>query len=397
MLAGVCSGIGQRFNIDPNLVRIAVVVLSFFGGVGIAGYLAGLAVMPRQGNELAPVSRVLPFTRTWPFPVLAGVFFAVFMAAIGIANGSFSISFFPVAVVALVCYLVAKKSKRTKRLNAAVEPTPFERAAVAWQQRVAEHQAESMGLTPSYSPAPASFITPSPLPPEVPAVIPKRRPGWALAIGLSCVGVAGLIILAGHRFPPVAYAAVITLSLGLALLWTARTGRPKAMIGVAVASVMVTGLFGLLEMQRNGHIGWPLAVPEPVPAVAYPVGYSQSFADEAPDELEVTGVDEGYDFSELELDSDAQTKITANISNLTVRLPENIGYKVTWKVIAGEYNEIGADGEFYERQISVEGESDDSSVAGLSIDGKLSRLIEDQPTLTLVIEMRAGSLTVVRP
>ena len=38
MLAGVCGGIGEYFDIDPTLVRLAWVVLGFCGGVGIWAY-----------------------------------------------------------------------------------------------------------------------------------------------------------------------------------------------------------------------------------------------------------------------------------------------------------------------------------------------------------------------
>ena len=35
MLAGVCGGIGEFFDIDPTIVRLAWVILGFCGGVGI--------------------------------------------------------------------------------------------------------------------------------------------------------------------------------------------------------------------------------------------------------------------------------------------------------------------------------------------------------------------------
>jgi len=35
MLAGVCGGLAHTLGIDPIVLRVAVVVLSFFGGAGI--------------------------------------------------------------------------------------------------------------------------------------------------------------------------------------------------------------------------------------------------------------------------------------------------------------------------------------------------------------------------
>ena len=39
MICGVCGGIGEYFNIDPTLVRLAWVIFSFMGGSGILAYI----------------------------------------------------------------------------------------------------------------------------------------------------------------------------------------------------------------------------------------------------------------------------------------------------------------------------------------------------------------------
>jgi len=49
MIAGVCAGIAEYFNIDPTLVRLLwafVTILSF--GVGIFAYLVAWIVIPRK-------------------------------------------------------------------------------------------------------------------------------------------------------------------------------------------------------------------------------------------------------------------------------------------------------------------------------------------------------------
>ncbi|MBI5027727.1 MAG: PspC domain-containing protein, partial [Actinobacteria bacterium] len=42
MLGGVCAGLARRWQLDPNLLRIALVVLSVFGGLGLVAYGSGL-------------------------------------------------------------------------------------------------------------------------------------------------------------------------------------------------------------------------------------------------------------------------------------------------------------------------------------------------------------------
>lgn len=45
MISGVCNGIGQYFNIDPNLVRLGAVI---FGctGAGIVAYIIAAIILP---------------------------------------------------------------------------------------------------------------------------------------------------------------------------------------------------------------------------------------------------------------------------------------------------------------------------------------------------------------
>ena len=45
-IAGVCGGLGQYFELDPVLFRVAFLVLAFAGGLGILLYLALWLVVP---------------------------------------------------------------------------------------------------------------------------------------------------------------------------------------------------------------------------------------------------------------------------------------------------------------------------------------------------------------
>jgi len=46
MIDGVCGGVAEYLGIDPTLVRIAFVLLLFYGGLGLVLYLIGLILMP---------------------------------------------------------------------------------------------------------------------------------------------------------------------------------------------------------------------------------------------------------------------------------------------------------------------------------------------------------------
>ncbi len=47
-LDGVCAGIGEYFDIDPTLVRLAWVFITLFAGAGLLAYIIAALVIPRK-------------------------------------------------------------------------------------------------------------------------------------------------------------------------------------------------------------------------------------------------------------------------------------------------------------------------------------------------------------
>ena len=48
MLAGVCSGVADYFNLDPTLVRLGVVVLCAAAGGGLLAYIVAAIIIPEK-------------------------------------------------------------------------------------------------------------------------------------------------------------------------------------------------------------------------------------------------------------------------------------------------------------------------------------------------------------
>ena len=46
MIAGVCGGIAEYFNVDPTLVRLGWVLFGLFAGSGLLAYIIFALVMP---------------------------------------------------------------------------------------------------------------------------------------------------------------------------------------------------------------------------------------------------------------------------------------------------------------------------------------------------------------
>ena len=48
MLAGVCAGIGDYFNVDPTLIRLAWVFLAPMAGIGLISYIIAAIIIPKN-------------------------------------------------------------------------------------------------------------------------------------------------------------------------------------------------------------------------------------------------------------------------------------------------------------------------------------------------------------
>ena len=50
-VAGVAGGLARHLDIDPLIVRVAFVVLTFFGGAGLLLYIACWLLLPEDGSD----------------------------------------------------------------------------------------------------------------------------------------------------------------------------------------------------------------------------------------------------------------------------------------------------------------------------------------------------------
>ena len=48
MIAGICGGIGEYFDVDPTLIRLIVAFTWLMGGIGVVVYLIGWLIIPLE-------------------------------------------------------------------------------------------------------------------------------------------------------------------------------------------------------------------------------------------------------------------------------------------------------------------------------------------------------------
>ena len=65
IVAGVCAGLAEYLNVDVNLVRVVVALLTLFTvGTGILAYLIAWAVIPEEGQKSSIAEDLINKNRT---------------------------------------------------------------------------------------------------------------------------------------------------------------------------------------------------------------------------------------------------------------------------------------------------------------------------------------------
>ncbi|WP_457109732.1 PspC domain-containing protein [Marmoricola sp. URHA0025 HA25] len=258
-VAGVAGGLGRHFNIDPTIIRVLLVVLTFFGGAGLLVYAACWLFVPEDNAEHAPI-RVGSEPRKILLLAAAGI--ALLLALGDVFDGTAAgWPFVSIAVIVAIVLIV--RDRRRERESAGATP-----ASEAWVPPAAQ----PAGTHPAYAATEASVedtrvLDPSAQPPWQPPVwqppvtqpplVPPRakRTGivwfWpTLALIALALGVLGLYDN-DHHVADGAYAALALGITAVMLLVGSLVGRPGGLILIGfvssvalAASVAVGGSFG---------------------------------------------------------------------------------------------------------------------------------------------------------
>src|SRR5689334_4205012 len=111
-VAGVAGGLGRHLDIDPVILRVAFVVLTFFGGVGLLLYIALWLLLPDDGSDWAKI-KLDRRSRTVAL-VLVGALALLLLVSNG-WWGDGGLFFFSLVVIAAVAVLAALLPNRAGR------------------------------------------------------------------------------------------------------------------------------------------------------------------------------------------------------------------------------------------------------------------------------------------
>jgi phage shock protein PspC (stress-responsive transcriptional regulator) len=309
-IAGVAGGLARHLDIDPLVLRVALVVLVFFGGAGLIIYAACWLLVPEDGQERAPFG-FDDRTRSIAL-VIAGVVAA--LTLVGDTMGGYGFPW-PLAIVALIALLVVAFGDRDRTRSgsaAAVQYVPPVPPGPQTQQGwVTSPPLYTPPTTQSYATY-QTGRTPNPR---------KRGPilfWFTLALSALGVGVLGMADVAGAGVADSAYPALVVAICGVMLLVGAFFGRPGGIILVGLLAAI--GMAGATASTR-----WDdRVVRNPVSAAAVQDRYELGAGELV---LDLTSVEdlENLDGRTVELD--------AGLGRIEVLLPE--GLDVDAEVHAG--------------------------------------------------------------
>jgi phage shock protein PspC (stress-responsive transcriptional regulator) len=204
-VSGLSGGIGRLWNVDPVLIRVGFVLLTFAGGIGLVLYVAGWLMVPLEGRDRSRLDDLLPQTRHWSRELRIGIVAVICLLCIGASSWVVPFGLAAAAVLAAVWYFGYYKHRTPRPLAAdkdghqsaaaqpgeepqffdyAGPPTPFTQAARVWQERIiAERRARTAGGDPAATDIwhaapvdmPRSAVTPDSEP--QPGTYPPAGPG----------------------------------------------------------------------------------------------------------------------------------------------------------------------------------------------------------------------------
>ena len=248
-VAGVAGGLARHLDIDPVIVRVAFVVLTFFGGAGLLVYLACWLVVPAD-DEPDAVIDLEPRTRNAVL-IVVGVLAA--LATIGEAAGGSGFFWFPLPLlaVALVVFLLLSSRDRKRRREIWYGATPGHHGpptayGAGYGAPVPPPGTPGTSyagpVPPQGTPRPPRGYVPPPPRPRNPR---KRGPillGWTIGLVAIALGTLGIVDAAGGDVADAAYPALALGVIAVMLLIGAFFGRAGGLIVLGlIAAVGVAG------------------------------------------------------------------------------------------------------------------------------------------------------------
>jgi phage shock protein PspC (stress-responsive transcriptional regulator) len=250
-VAGVAGGLGRWLDVDPTILRVLFVVLTFFGGAGLLLYGVAWLVVPQDGTHQGTV----PTGDSVRNAVLIGA--VVLAALVALGADSLDGGFFPWPLFVIGLVLAGVLLGRDNRRARGVPPTPPPTAPppTGWSAS-AYAPPQSGGTEPTVvlekQPAWYPPVAPPPLPPPPPRRTGPLLFGPALALVALGLGVLGLYDATGGAVSAAAYPALALALVGLLLVVGAFVGRPGGLVLLGLVAAVALLFSAVVDPAYDG-------------------------------------------------------------------------------------------------------------------------------------------------
>ncbi|MGW9476603.1 PspC domain-containing protein [Saccharomonospora azurea] len=326
-VAGVAAGVGNRYGIDPAVVRVAFVVLTVFGGIGVALYLVGMLIFADGDDEASAIESLLGRGRSSMSKPAA---LALCLVLLPLSLWSFSDhswidggTFVGLALVVTGLYLLHRSRGQHRRPvptgvrsgSNTTTATMTGGGTGAWGAPVAQAPStwDALGADPlgwrlpeADAPAPTTRPEP-PAPPRRKSRIGFAVVGVALAVG----GVGAALAAEGVPwFTPAHVVGLMLAVLGLGMVVGSFLGGGRGLVWLALPLALAGLVFGAVPSEHfRGGFGDLVATP--------------TSADQVLPTYERTAGSIRLDLTALSGDDQVRTTVRSGAGPVTVLVPPN--------------------------------------------------------------------------
>jgi phage shock protein PspC (stress-responsive transcriptional regulator) len=257
IVAGVCAGVARHLNIDPIVVRIAVVALTFIGLSGLIFYLAAWFLLPSDDDDRSIAADWFNLDRNEEQVRTIGLFVAAVVAVVAIVgDGGWGFSWVGwwVVPVAFLFWLFVVRPRHRREDEAAMMAGPTGPSATV-QEHVDAYTAEKVAEALDRRRRRAE----------------RRRETRALTgLTLSLMAIAEAVTLIVDRTTGVPNGAYLAVALGVVALgcfigtmWGRLSG------GLITLGIVLTAVLAITSATPTGRVGQQTADPQTVSAVRH--------------------------------------------------------------------------------------------------------------------------------
>ena len=360
--AGVASGIGARLEIAPWIVRLAFIVTTLFGGLGLLLYVAGWVLIPAEGESDPLVERWLHDgdKTNWAGVILIGVGAVILLGSVRFLDGEvvFAVG---LMVAGVLLYrgtfddrdpgetagqVLAETPDVEDGRTSGEDPEEVEQSAEDGDPTGApavDGQAKDLdtGEAVDQYDLGQSILAGGAGRPAKPGKWPgeqaRPRPPAPHKSILGRVTIAAMMIVLGvlaiidnwwNSITASQYLAAVVLVVGIGLLVGAWWGRARATILIGILAVMAMQTAGVFRVPLSGGFGDPVFAPHSI--------------EELRPEYRLTAGQLTLDFRALRIEGEAEVAASVAAGELVVWVPNDVDLIVTADAVVGEVVVLGS-------------------------------------------------------